>query len=307
MTTPHARPVKIALGVGLVITAAFLISVQDVMIKRFDGVLPLWQFFALRGLFTAPLLAVSIFLFAKDHAALASIINGWALLRAACITIGLFGFYASLPFISLATAGAGIYLAPIFMTLLSARVLGEPVGRRGWLGVLLGFVGVLVLLRPGTEAFSLWAVLPVIGAAFYAAGHILTRVKCQNAPALSLAFTHNLGMTLGAAAISALLLLYPPTNAMADRFPFILGSWTAPSPTLWAMLALLGALFAAIGILLANAYKIAPPSTVGTFEYSYLIFAIVWDIAFFDIVPSLATLTGIVLIIAAGLLVLRRV
>jgi drug/metabolite transporter (DMT)-like permease len=60
------------------------------------------------------------------------------------------------------------------------------------------------------------------------------------------------------------------------------------------------------GMLLAGAYQVAPPSVVSTFEYSYLVFVAVWDILFFGIAPSIVPVAGMVLIVAAGLLVLRR-
>ena len=59
-------------------------------------------------------------------------------------------------------------------------------------------------------------------------------------------------------------------------------------------------------MMLAGAYKIAPPSTVATFEYSYLVFVAIWDVVFFATAPTQTTLTGMVMIVAAGLLVLRR-
>ena len=85
------------------------------------------------------------------------------MLRAVFITTTFLAFYGAIPFLSLSTLGAANYSAPIFVTLLAALAIGEPVGRRGWFGVLLGFVGVLVLLRPGSDAFSIWALMPVIG------------------------------------------------------------------------------------------------------------------------------------------------
>jgi len=305
MSFPIARPMNIALGITLIIAAAFLISVQDVIVKGFDGVLPLWQLFALRGLFTAPLLILFAWTTIRSGPLLAHALNPWALLRGACIAFGLFGFYAALPFISLATAGAGIYLAPIFMTLFSARLLGEPVGPRGWFGVILGFVGVLVLLKPGSDSFSPWAILPVIGAIFYALGHTLTRLKCQHISTPSLAFSYNLNMTCGSLAVAGGLLLFPPSADLAQALPFVFGAWQMPDLPLWGALFAMGVIFATIAVLLSAAYKIAPPPTVGTFEYSYLIFAVIWDVTVFGLVPSATTLLGILLIVGAGLLVIR--
>ena len=305
MTTASTRPTNLAIGVAMIVAAAFLISVQDVIVKNLDNTLPLWQLFALRGLFTAPILAALALSSARSSAAFHGVFAPWALVRGASITIGLFGFYAALPFISLATAGAGIYLAPIFIALMSSRLLGEPVSRFGWIGVALAFVGALVLLQPGSDTFTYWAVLPVFGAVLYAVGHMLTRLKCQAYSSASLAFSYNLCMTTGAFLVSGLLLIWQPAESLQSNYPFVLGSWTDTTAALWLLLAGMGALFAAIAMLLAGAYKSAPPSIIGTLEYSYLIFAILWDILFFATIATPATLIGIGSIIIGGWLVLR--
>lgn len=73
----------------------------------------------------------------------------------------------------------------------------------------------------------------------------------------------------------------------------------------WLALMLLAGFAVLIGIMLARAYQIAPPATVATFEYSYLVFVAVWDILFFDSTPTITSLTGMVMIVGAGLIVLR--
>ena len=81
------------------------------------------------------------------------------MLRAIFITMTFLAFYSAIPFLSLSTLGAANYIAPVFVTLLSAYVIREAVGPTGWLGVLVGFTGVIVLLQPGSDAFSPWACL----------------------------------------------------------------------------------------------------------------------------------------------------
>lgn len=306
MTMATTRPTNIGVGVAMILAAAFLISIQDVIVKSLDDTLPLWQLFALRGLITAPILAALAFATSKTSNPLAGILNRWALLRGACITVGLYGFYSALPFISLATAGAGIYLAPIFIALLSSRLLGEPVSRFGWIGVALGFTGAIVILQPGSDSFTYWALLPVFGAVLYALGHMLTRLKCQEFSSASLAFSYNICMSGGAFLMSGLLFLIQPSEALQASYPFIFGEWTATTPMLWMILAGVGVIFAAIATLLSGAYKLAPPSIIGTLEYSYLIFAILWDILFFATIATPATLAGVALIVIGGRLVLTK-
>ena len=74
----------------------------------------------------------------------------------------------------------------------------------------------------------------------------------------------------------------------------------------WLVLALLAVFAIAISMLLAGAYQAAPPTIVSTFEYSYLVFVALWDILFFDNSPTAVTITGMALIVTAGLLTLRR-
>ena len=192
------------------------------------------------------------------------------------------------------------------MTLLAAFAIREPVGPRGWLGVLLGFIGVLVLLRPGSDAFSFWALMPIIGAAFYALGHIVTRARCQDIPTAALALSTNIVMTLAGFVVSGLIIWLAPTGGVFDAFPYVFGQWSAIATSDVLVLIVLAAFAVGNGMLLAGAYQAAPPPTVATFEYSYLVFVAIWDIVFFALMPSAPSILGMVMIVCAGLLVIRR-
>lgn len=174
------------------------------------------------------------------------------------------------------------------------------------MGVLLGFVGVIVLLQPGTDAFSPWALLPVIGAAFYALTHITTRTRCQDVPLAALSLSQNTMMMSAGVVVSLLLVSLKPQGEMVAAYPYIFGAWSKVTPMDWFVLLVLAGFAVTIGMALAGAYQAAPSSTVATFEYSYLVFVAVWDILFFGIAPTLASITGMILVVAAGLLVLRR-
>ena len=301
----EARPQHIVRGVSLILAAALTISIQDVVFKLFSSELTLWQIFALRGVLAVPLLLV-IWARGAHQGVVRAALGKWPILRSVFITMTFLAFYSAIPFLSLSTVGAANYIAPIFVTLLSAYVIKEAVGPLGWLGVLLGFAGVVILLQPGTDAFSLWAGLPIIGAAFYALAHITTRARCQTVPLAAMALSLNLVMLLAGLIVSALLLLLKPQGDIAEAYPYIFGMWSGMEVSDWLVLALLAGLAISIGMLLAGAYQAAPPSIVSTFEYSYLVFVAVWDILFFGIAPTVTSVTGMVLIVVAGLLVLRR-
>jgi drug/metabolite transporter (DMT)-like permease len=300
------RPQNILRGVTLIVAAALTISIQDVVFKLFSSELTLWQIFTLRGVLAVPMLLAVTWMRRAHKGVVRTALGKWPVLRSLFITTTFLAFYAAIPFLSLSTVGAANYIAPIFVALLSAYVITEAVGPLGWLGVLLGFTGVIVLLQPGTDAFSIWAVLPVIGAAFYALAHITTRVKCQNVPLAAMSLSLNLTMLIVGLIVSALLVWLNPQGKVAEAYPYIFGLWSSLDITDWLVLALLAVFAIVIGILLAGAYQAAPPSIVSTFEYSYLVFVAVWDILFFGIAPTIVSISGMTLIVLAGLLVLRR-
>ena len=302
-----ARNVRgVSFGIFLIVATALTISVQDLVFKLFSSDLTLWQIFALRGL-----IAIAALLFigavrGQFRSVFSATFLIWPLSRSLCLTTTFLAFYAAIPFLSLSTLGAANYVAPIFVALLSAFVIGERVGRLGWIGIFLGFAGVVTLLQPGTDAFSVFALLPVIGAAFYAMGHIITRVRCQNVPVAALALSLNVVMCVAGLLISLALVVGNAPSELVASTPYIFGGWARVTFIDWLVLALLAGFTVSIGMMLAAAYQAAPPATIATFEYSYLVFVALWDILFFGLSPTFLSLSGMTMIVAAGLLVMRR-
>ncbi len=302
----ETRPQQVARGVTLILAAALTISLQDVVFKLFSAELTLWQIFALRALMTLPLFFALAWLRGKRRGVLREALRLWPLLRAVFMTLTFLAFYAAIPFLSLSTLGAANYIAPIFVTLLSAFAIGERVGPLGWVAVILGFAGVVVLLQPGSDAFSPWALLPVMGAFFYALSHITTRTKCQSLSLATMALSVNLTMFAAGAVVSLIILVWQPDESLVRAYPYLFGTWSPVGLSEWLVLGLLAILAVAIAMLLAGAYQAAPPSTVATFEYSYLVFVVIWDLLFFATSPNGTTLLGMAMIVGAGLMVLRR-
>ena len=136
---------------------------------------------------------------------------------------------------------------------------------------------------------------------FYAVAHIITRTKCQTVPLAALALSQNLIMLFAGLIVSVVLVWLKPHGEIAIAYPYIFGLWSNVSLSDWLVLALLAVFAIVIGMLLAGAYKAAPPSIVSTFEYSYLVFVAVWDILFFGNSPTITSVAGMILIVVAGL------
>ncbi|RWK73970.1 MAG: DMT family transporter [Mesorhizobium sp.] len=104
---------------------------------------------------------------------------GWAIVRSSLLLSSLLIYYASLPRLDFSIAAAVYYTIPLFITLFAAFGIREPVGVQGWIGVALGFVGVLLMLKPQAGDLSIHAVMPLVSAILYALAMVLTRTRSR--------------------------------------------------------------------------------------------------------------------------------
>ena len=294
------QPDQIGLGILLIVVSVVAMSFGDAMIKRFSLDLTLWQIFVMRSVFALTCLAVVAKLFGSQ---VGIMLNKWVILRSSLLVMSWIAFYASLPVLPLSVVAVAAYTNPIFTALISAFVTGEKVSGRQWIGVMLGFSGVAAILRPGTESFSWYVLLPILAAILYSASMILTRTKMKKVSALTLAMGLHVTFIVcgGVFTFGLLILALDPTSR--EVYPFLLENWGHMSLETWYIFGLLGLLSAAFFMGVARAYQIAPPQIIGTFDYAYLVAAAVWGFGFFADMPDRVTVLGMVLITLAGVLV----
>jgi len=294
------RSDQTALGIAIILASVLTMAFADALVKLVSADLTVWQVFIARSLVAVPLLMALMRVTGVDFALRAP---RWTVIRAVLLVLTWLAFYASLPVLNLSVAAVAVYTNPIMIALLSATLIGEPVTPRQWAGVLLGFLGVIAILKPGTDAFSWFTLLPLLAAAFYALAMVLTRSRCRDEAPLTLALAlHASFLVTGIIATAALAAIGLGHETKA-AFPFLLGDWMAMGAREWGLMALLGALAAAYFVGVARAYQIAPPPIIATFDYAYLVSAALWGFVFFAETPDALTVVGMVLITAAGLLV----
>lgn len=303
MTVDRAKQDQTALGIGIILVSVLIMAFADAVVKLVSADVTVWQIFFARSLIALPLL---IFLARVSSVMLVPIAIKWVLLRSVLLVLTWLAFYASLPVLSLSVAAVAVYTNPIITALLSAVLLGERVTPRQWIGVFLGFLGVIVVLQPGTDAFSWFTILPLLGAVFYSLAMVLTRSKCQDEAPLSLALVLHVSFVVTGLGVTVLLALMSLGAGTKAAFPFLFGDWAPMGAREWGVMAVLGVLSAVYFVGIARAYQIAPPQVIATFDYAYLISAAVWGFVFFAEKPTLITIGGMVLITFAGLLVAVR-
>lgn len=298
------RPAQPVLGVALIVGSVFLMSFGDALIKYNSASFTAWQVFTLRSVMVLPILAVLLMILVPGKALMPKS-PGWVGLRSVLLVLMWISYYGALPLISLSAAAVAFYTAPLFMALLSRPLTGEPVGLARWLGIALGFLGVLIVLRPGGDTFSVATLLPVLAAVLYALAAIITRARCADERPLVLALGLNIGLLAAGLSASLGLWLLQPAAAVVTDNPFLFGPWAAMGGREWLLMALLALLMLAFGTGVAMAYQIAPAAVIGTFDYSYVLFAVVWSYVLFAERPDAEAVVGLALIAAAGILVAR--
>lgn len=213
---------------------------------------------------------------------------GWHLVRTLCAVGAMFGFFygvANMPLINAMTLG---YTAPLIVTALAAVFLRDPVGWRRWTAVIVGFGGVLVMLRPGSSDWSFAVAAVLIAAFLYACQAITARYLGNKESTLSLSFYVMLGPLLVAAlAIDA-------------------DEWRTPDLHGWILYvgAATGSVIAWTGFV--NGYRAASPAALAPLEYVALIGGAVAGYVFWDEVPDRWVIAGACIIVVASLFVVYR-
>ena len=296
---------NIKLAVSAIVLAVFALALGDALIKQSSIDFTLWQIFIVRSGIAIPFL-ISFVRIRTCATPIKPENLFWTVLRSLILVFMWLLYYISLSHVALAIAAAAFYTLPIFITLFASLFLGNKVGVKGWTAVLLGFVGVLLILQPQADDFNGYTLLPIGSAICYALAMILTRSKCRNEKPLVLSLWLNLSFVgVGLLAMLMIRLWQPSATAMALN-PFLLGEWTPMWNDEWRIMALLaiaiiiGSTFAAI------AYQSGPPAMIASYDFFYVAFATILGFAFFDELPELVTVIGILLIAGGGILAIRN-
>lgn len=280
------RPAESAMaGAGLIICSTFFFALGDITSKSLTdslhGLQVAWFRFALFVMIVPPLV-----LFLRGPAGLATRRIGAQLLRGVFICGSSVLFILGLASLPVAETTAIAYLGPLFITALSIPLLGEKVGARRWAAAVVGFLGVLLVARPGSEAFQLSALFPVAAAFAGALASIMTRRMADEAPETTLAWTATIGFLMTS-------LLVPLVWAPLDGRLLLVG--------------IVSGVLSTVGhVFMVLAFRRASASTIAPFTYVQLLFAAVLSFMAFGAVPSALTLAGMAVIAASGLYTAHR-
>jgi len=285
-------------GVGLA-------SAQDAIVKTMASGYPAYETLLARCIGSVPIL---VYIMRREGKGwnIASQLWPRIVLRGVILGIAYLGFVLAIAAMPIANAVAIYFTMPFFVAGLAGPILGERVRPHRWLAIIAGFIGVLIIVRPGYGVFEPAALLALVSAFGYALGQMIGRPLSQQVRPIIIAVWQNIIY----ASIGLVLLI------VFSVFDF--GSFTHPSlvflsrPFVWppltdGLLLLAMGVFAAVAMLLfVNAYKYAEANFVAPFEYSAMIWAVGYGLILFGDFPDAPTWAGAAAVIAAGLLMVYR-
>jgi len=281
----HARPLLAFVLMG---AAILCFSILDATAKWLTGGYDPWQIVFLSRI--VPLL-VAFALAARATGNPFSFYTAFPklqVLRAALSIPMVWCFFTGLKTMPLAEAITIAFVAPLFITMLSLPILGEKIGPRRWGAVAVGFLGVLVALRPGFGGgFGTGPILVIISAFSYALSMVLLRKFSGQEPTHNIYFYGNIGSFVVAG-----------FNSMSV--------WVAPSAHDWGLMLVVGVWGAIGGYAVIRAYRVGEASMLAPLEYTALIWSLIFDFVLFQLTPVLAVLIGAAIVIAANIYIAHR-
>lgn len=282
-TTTDDRAAPLA-GIGLMLLGVFMFSFGDALGKYIVATYSVGQLLLLRACASLTLLSPMVWTRRAEFLRLER--PGLQVLRVVLSTLEVVAFFVAAIYLPLADVITYYLACPIFVTALSAIVLREPVGWRRWSAIAIGFCGVLIALRPSAQTVTWPALIALGGSLSFAVTMMITRTL-RATPDIVLASSQFLG-TLAFGAVMT---------------PF---TWITPDARDLGFFLIAGAISVCALLCVNRSLKLAPASTVVPYQYSMIIWAVMFGYVVFGDVPSVATLIGAAIIIAAGIYIFLR-
>ena len=279
-----AAPLK---GILCMIVGGALLTANDALLKWLTGGYPVGQIMFIRGIFVLVPLAIFVWR-AGGVNVLVTKSYKQHLIRSGLVVVGTFLFVTGLRFLPLAEAISIAFGGPLFITALASPMLGEKIGWRRWVGVLIGFVGILIIFRPGSSIFQWAALFPLAASCTGAFRDILTRRMSVTDTNEALLFYSTIAVILG------------------GLFTALFGGWQVIIFTDWVLFGLTGLLIGGAHFLMIEAFRCCEAALVAPFKYTSVLWALFFGYSMFGDVPEINTLLGGAVVVSSGIYILHR-
>lgn len=306
----HPPPDRPATGIALCVFGLFLFAVQDLVIKWFSGDYSVLQIVFIRGAVAVPVVFLAARI-AGRRIKVRCARPGLLITRGALGFLSYLAYYMALAALPLVDVVTIVFAAPVLVTVMSAVVLKEPVGARRWSALAVGFAAIVIVVGPSGDFRHLATILALLAAFTYASQNLLTRVIGTNEEPWTVILYAMFAFIAGSVTASLLVTFFAPVflaDPAADNpaLQFLLRPWSVPPPVDGLLMLFLGFNTALAFYCMARAYRETPVSVVAPFEYTYIIWAVLFGYLIWGETPRAATLFGIALLVGSGFYIFRR-
>ena len=288
-------------GISFLILALLIISLQNVAVKWLGGDYPALEMILLRNLVALP---ITLLLFRYEGKRGLPTTKQFRLqfLRGMFLFLSFTAFMMGLAALPLAEAESIRFSGPMMITLLSVLILGERVEAGRWLALLVGFLGVLLIIRPGSADFNIGSLFVLISVFFYALTVMVTRRLKATDSSATMAFYSSLVYLAAALVLAPITIWIGAMPAAHPSIAFLFRDWTMPTPLDGFIMGGLGLVWAGWTYFMARAYSLAQASVAAPFEYLSLPISVMWGFVIWREIPVLLTWVGAALTLASGML-----
>ena len=290
-------------GVLLLLIAFFIFSVQDVIVKLMSSDYAVLEIVTIRSLFALPIVIMILTRSGQTFSDLKTEVFGTQFVRGIAMFAAYLFFFLALAALPYSLMIGIFFSGPLFITALSVPMLGESVGWRRWLAVLIGFVGVLIVINPREGSFDPTTLLAVAAALCYAISIVLTR-KISDSPQVIASWTTF--VYIGCALILSPVFARLSWESGHPSVLFLTKAWTVPPLNDILLIFFLALCWGGGMVLLSAAYRNTAVAILAPFEYFSIVYGILFGFLIWREVPTIQMLFGVAIIIGSGLFIIYR-
>ncbi len=276
---------------------------QDAIVKGLSGGYPVHQLLFIRCLVSLPLM-VAFIAYDAGFGSLLPPSLGRVVVRGLVLATAYLAFVLAIAALPIADVVSVYFTMPFFVAGLAGPLLGERVPLYRWLAIVAGFIGVLIMIRPGSGVLEPAALLALYSAFGYAVGQMMGRPLSQRVRPVVQAFWQNIVYLAVALVLAAIFREVGADQGLHKSLDFLARPWIVPAAGDWPVLIAMGVLGAVSMPMFSSAYKYADANFVAPFEYTAMIWAVTFGFIFWGDIPGWSTAAGGGVVVTAGLYML---
>ncbi len=292
-------------GIILILLAMMVFSVQDGIMKHIYNFVSLYEIYLIRTVVSFILILIFLII-TKKPIVFKSQYPILTLCRVILFFFGFSSFYISLTVLPLGTATALFFVTPFLITIFAHFFLKEEIGPRRWSAIAVGFIGVYITLNPDFSNFNYLTLLPILCAFCYSLSMIIIKKTSDKDSVYTQTFTFYIGAIIFSIIFYFIIGDGKFNTTEHPAAKFIFREWFVDIENSILFMVATGVTATLAFLLLFSAYSIASPAVVSPFEYSILLWSPLIGWIYFNEVPTLSTVIGILIIVSSGIYIFLR-